>query len=71
MGALTEPDVTNSLFPLASNAISCLQCLELSGSQYLHYGRYSTEISLITIEDAITSHIDQIGKSLGSQMTCH
>ena len=38
MGALTEPDVTNSLFPLASNAISCLQYFELSGSQNLQYG---------------------------------
>lgn len=35
IGALTEPDVTSSLLPFTSKAISCLQDFEDSGSQNL------------------------------------
>lgn len=35
MGDLTEPDVTNNLFPLESSAISCLHIFSLSGVQNL------------------------------------
>ena len=35
IGARTKPEVTSSLFPLESNAISCIRLLKLSGLQNL------------------------------------
>lgn len=69
MGALTKPDVANSLFPLASSAISCLQCLEPSGSQYLHHATQIIEVCFMAIEDE-ASHVSLNGNRKICQGTC-